>query len=43
LVSVDKMSLTLVGLLVGSAALTLSASALSGKMLGSWHEERSSS
>jgi hypothetical protein len=43
LVSVDKMPLTLVGLLVGSAALTLSASALSGKMLGSWHEERSGS
>ena len=33
LVSIDPMPLTLVGLLVGSAALALSASALSGKML----------
>jgi hypothetical protein len=41
LVSVpDKMPLTLIGFLVASAALTLSASALSGKMLGALQRER---
>jgi hypothetical protein len=35
----DVMTMTLVGLLVGSAALTLSASALSGKMLGALRRE----
>jgi hypothetical protein len=42
-VAADTMPITLVGLLVGSAALALSASALSSKMLAALQRERAGS